>query len=156
MNINKMTRKQFEALPHRKWNKNVVCTSIIILPSQHLHESGYRYMDFVAVNGTKPICLLSGCSDVVHIDGISGRAKGNTVSRWSIDCLPKSGLLRIWPASKRILCTEAVSSFEIFAVGLKGSLEEPNLAAARVVLALIESWEREDGDYDAEVWNSFE
>jgi hypothetical protein len=90
-----------------------------------MHESGYRLMDFVAVKGGEPVCLLSGCSDVIHFDGIGGFGYGwlekhNGIpklippSGWNIDCLPKSGLLSIWTRNGRILCGPALSSFEIF------------------------------------------
>lgn len=93
-----------------------------------MHDSGYRCMDFVAVSEKgEPICRLSGCSDVVHIDGIGGFGdrwleKYGTVpkrippSGWSIDCLAKSGLLRLFPSTRKIKCGMALSSFEIYAV----------------------------------------
>ncbi len=127
--VTQMTRKEFDALPHRgSWDEEVVCTSIVILPgrSRDMHDSGYRCMDFVAVDGNKPICRLSGCSDVIHIDGIGGYGLGGICknfgksrdnSAWSIDCLPKSGLLRLWPTAKPFVkpgC--ALSSFDLFAV----------------------------------------
>jgi len=126
MNIDKMTRKQFEKLPHREWSEEVVCDSIIILPLKEMHDSGYRCMDFVAVKENKAICLLSGGSDVIHIDGIAGLGKdwlkkyGSVPrlippSEWSIDCLPKSGLLRLWPGHRKMSCGPALSSFEVFA-----------------------------------------
>lgn len=127
MNITEMTKKDFESLRHRNRDENVICDSIIILPSRRLHDSGYRCMDFVAVKDIEPICLLSGCSDVIHIEGVGGYGdnwlnKYNNVpslvppSSWSIDCLPKSGLLRIWPSSRKIRCGSALSSFEIFSI----------------------------------------
>ena len=129
MNINEMTRKELEILPHRKWNASVEFNSLIILPgrARDKHDSGYRCMDFVAVTGNGPQCLLSGCSDAIHIDGIGGYGKdwlrkyGTVphvvpVSGWAIDCLPKSGLLRIWPSSEKMTCGPALSSFEIYAL----------------------------------------
>ena len=124
-----MTRKEFELLPHRKWDEEIICNSLIILPgrAKDKHDSGYRSMDFVAVINSKPKCLLSGCSDVIHIDGIAGLGD-NWVNKyggvpklippsgWSIDCLPKSGLLRMWPSSGKIKCAPALSSFEIYAL----------------------------------------
>jgi len=124
-NVDTMTRKQFDALPFREgWSTPVECDCIIILPTRKRHESGYRCMDFVAVRKNEAICRLSGSSDVIHIDGIGGYGKlvGNGLpkfippSGWSIDCLPKSGLLRMWPSSNRIECSGAYSSFEIFAL----------------------------------------
>jgi hypothetical protein len=120
------TRKEFEAVPYRDdWGVEVICDSLVILPSRRLHDSGYRAMDFIAIKGGKPLCRLSGCSDVIHINGIGGHGhrwleRYGTVPKlvpahgWSIDCLPKSGLLHIF-CDKKIICGSALSSFEIFA-----------------------------------------
>ena len=123
-----MTREDFEALPGRFWDKDIgEFDALIILPSEQkeeLHESGYRFMDFVAVRDNEPICKLSGCSDVIHLDGIGGFGKNwleehKTVpktikpSGWNMDCLPVSGLLRLW-SNKKLTVGIALSSFEIF------------------------------------------
>ena len=129
MNIDEMTRKDFEALPFRKnWDSSVECDSIIILPgrSKDIHDSGYRKMDFVAVKDNKPICLLSGRSNVIYIDGIGGCGLNwlevyKTVPScipprsWNIDCLKKSGLLRLFCIGTTMIAGEALSSFEIYA-----------------------------------------
>jgi len=133
MNISEMTRKDFESLPRRKWDEEVVFNSLIILPGQakNKHDSGYRCMDFVAITESGPQCLLSGCSDVIHIDGIGGfgddwlNKYGKVPSMvppsgWSIDCLPKSGLLRLWPTSGKMKCGPALSSFEIYSLKKNG------------------------------------
>ena len=156
-NINEMTRKEFEALPHREWNEQIKFNSMIILPDKvnkrhiilhnircwiarkfylnepeayevpGIHDSGFRCLDFVAVRDNTPICLLSGCSDVIHIDGIGGYGN-NWLKRygivpnlvpttgWSIDCLSVSGLLRIWPNASNMTCGTALSSFEIYSL----------------------------------------
>ena len=127
--IEDMTIEDFRALPERKWDKEITCTSIIILPAdetEELHDSGYRFLDFVAVKGSSAICRLSGISDVAHLDGIGGYGyKWSSVNSgvpkmvrppgWTIDCLPKSGLLRMWPSSGVIKAGPAMSSIEIFA-----------------------------------------
>ena len=130
-NINDMTRKELDALPYREGlGDKIEFTSMVILPGRikDMHESGYRCMDFVAVMGEEPICRLSGCSDMIHIDGIGGYGKDwleryGTVpamvnrTGWSIDCLRKSGLLRMWPSSRRMTtCDYPSSSFEIYAL----------------------------------------
>lgn len=37
-----------------------------------LHDSCFRCMDYVAVVKNEAVCRLSGCSDVLHIEGIGG------------------------------------------------------------------------------------
>jgi hypothetical protein len=120
------TRAQFEALPSRKWSEDIgPFDSMIVLPSRRKHDSGYRCMDFVAVRDGKPLCKLSGCSDVIHMQGIGG------YGRWlenyggvpymvppvdfSIDCLPVSGLLQIFSHRYSLEAGEALSSFELYA-----------------------------------------
>ncbi len=126
--ISKMTRKEFDAVPLRNWNDDIgPFRSMVILPGRikDMHDSGYRAMDFVAVDDKdKPICRLSGCSDVIDIEGIGGLGKDwyktpadkrhvpNT--GWIIDCLPKSGLLRIFSGRGNMTVGPALSSFEIY------------------------------------------
>lgn len=156
--INKMTRKEITAVPHREsWDTDVHCDSLIIVPAEiqrksvqkyrvrlltsrifswvkrpdlwdieGMHDSGYRCMTFVAVKNNKPICRISGCSDVIHIDGIggyghrwyskySGVPKMVPPTDWNIDCLAESGLLRMFNGERNILCGASLSSFEIYA-----------------------------------------
>lgn len=124
------TRKEFEALPRPDsfWNNIGEVDSLVILPCKRKHDSGYRLMEFVAIQGGKPTYLLSGCSDVIHFSGIGGynstgdnlpeymrRIKTQTipVSGWKIDCLPISGLLRIMNDRKMIVGA-SISDFEIY------------------------------------------
>jgi hypothetical protein len=120
-----MTRAEFDKVPLRKnWSKEVDCDGIVILPQRRMHDSGYRCMDFVAVKKGFPVCRLSGCSDVIHFDGIGGRGLHGRIGEvikgipidWNIDCLPKSGLLHIFTHGYKIRAGAALSSFEIFAL----------------------------------------
>lgn len=82
-------------------------------------------MDFVAVKDGKCLCRLSGCSDVIHIGGIGGFNQTDWAERyqgvpsnippvgWSIDCLKKSGLLRLFTTEK-LTVGMALSSFAIY------------------------------------------
>ena len=130
--VSNMTKKDFEAVPYRKkFDEDIgLFDSLVILPTRHKHDSGYRCMDFVAVREGKPICRLSGCSDVIHFDGIGGYGfdwveKYGGVPKtiepvsWNIDCLPKSGLLQIFCGVHRLKAGCALSSFEIFAIKKK-------------------------------------
>ena len=127
MKVNEMKRKDFEGLPHRNWSEDVIFDSMVIMPGKanDLHDSGYRCMDFVAVVKGEAICLLSGGSDVINLDGIGGYGKDwltknegvpnmVPIAGWSIDCLPKSGLLRIF-CNKYMECDPALSSFSVYA-----------------------------------------
>jgi hypothetical protein len=122
----------------RTWTrKQFVCDCIVVLPMKKMHGSGYRLMDFVAIKDGKPLCKLSGCSDVIHIDGIGGSGyrydRLNPTQRyfdltkqkaWSIDCLAKSGLLRMWASYNDLICGPSLSSFEIWAVREEVKKEE--------------------------------
>lgn len=127
---NEWTRKEFEALPRPNCFTNqeigeVDC--LIILPQKHRHDSGYRCMSFVTIQNNKPTYIISGCSDVIHLGGIGGyncqkagailsermTTKKIPIIEWSMDCLPVSGLLRIF-CNKKIYIGASLSSFEIF------------------------------------------
>jgi len=127
-NVNNMTKKDFIGLPHRAWDEEIICNSIVIIPMSgrkgDLHGSGFRCMDFVAVHHNEPLCLLSGCSDVIHINGIGGLGEYRREAGiphlieplgWSIDCLPKSGLLHLFSPGRLLKCGDALSGFEVFA-----------------------------------------
>ncbi len=115
--VSAYTRRELEALPTREWNSDVgVIDSLILLPLRRYHDSGYRCIDFIAVKDSKPFCRLSGCSDVLHIDGISASLNRRPRGIYSIDCLKKSGLFRIWNTDGKIEVGSALSSFEMFAV----------------------------------------
>ncbi len=126
--ISEMTREEFMELPYREsWDKPVLCDSLVILPLDELHDSGYHLMDFVACKNFEPICRVSGCSDVLNIDGIGGYGEDLDIfrrlvqaKRWSIDCLKESGLLRLFSGSNyeiKVGC--ALSNLEIYGVTLE-------------------------------------
>jgi len=113
MDVCDVTVEEFLQLKRREWDEDIGgFDSLIILPRDTLHDSGYLCMDFVAVKDGKPLCRLSGCSDVLHIGGIGGSSHR---CDWSIDCLPTSGLLRMF-CHRKLRCGVALSSFEVFAI----------------------------------------
>lgn len=88
-----MTKEDFNKVPKRdnRWSDFGEFRSLVIIPLDYEHDSGWMCMDFVAVNDEgEPICRLSGCSDVLTFDVTGERGK-----RWSIDCLP-CGYLRLF------------------------------------------------------------
>ena len=124
MNIFDMTKEDFEKVPERGgWARDIgEFNSLVIIPQGYAHDSGFMCMDFVAVSKDgEPICRLSGCSDVLNLDGIGGygNCRGSGLQNliepkgWSIDCLP-CGYLRLFSRST-MTAGAALSSFEIYA-----------------------------------------
>lgn len=125
------TRKEFEALPHADWKNEIgEVDCLIILPTRRKHDSGFRCMEFVTIQSGKPTWIVSGISDVIHLAGTGGwnvgahnynehtldlRMYSGQVPRvcWSIDCLPVSGLLRLF-CGNRLYIGRSLSSFEVF------------------------------------------
>ena len=123
MKVTTMTREDFQSIPERPHFDSPVQPfySLVIIPQEEMHESGFRCMDYVAVKRDgEPIIRLSGCSDVLEIDGIGGYGDwhgkpipdSRPIQGWKIDCLP-CGYLRLF-CNGRIKAGNAVSSFEIF------------------------------------------
>lgn len=119
--IMEMKKADFLEVPHAKWNELVEnFSSLVIIPTKRKHDSGYMCMEFCAVDeNNKPIKRLSGCSDILHIDGIGGYGKWRDQiptalppKGWSIDCIP-CGYLRIFN-ERKLSSGVALSSFEIF------------------------------------------
>jgi hypothetical protein len=128
----KWTRKEFEALPTPKSYTNEEIgevDSLVILPERHYHDSGWRCMSFVTIQNGVPTYRISGCSDVINLGGIGGynfqgmsdcessnRIKSQTVpnANWHIDCLPVSGLLRIFSGKYKLYVGASLSDFELF------------------------------------------
>ncbi len=123
--ISQMTVEEFEALPHISAEEAGEFQSLIILPTDDVHDSGYACMDFIPCRGEKPLGRLSGYSDALHINGIGGYGphwleKNKGLPRqvvpigWTMDCLPQSRLMRLfWHGP--LTASDPLSSFEIFA-----------------------------------------
>ena len=89
-----------------------------IVPMEELHDSGYRCMKFILERDNDIVGAVSGWSDVVHVNGIGGYGtygddfmsalKSQMVPRvgMSMDCLPKSGCVRFFCDSDRIMKAE--------------------------------------------------
>lgn len=133
MNIKEMTREDFQKVPFRdSWCcKLPPFKSIVIIPTDERHDSGWQCMEFVGVDeNMEPVVRMSGCSDVINIDGIGGYGQWNDeiprsrpIQAWSIDCLPKSGYLRLF-CNGQIVVGHDLSSFEIFWKQREGENQE--------------------------------
>ncbi len=87
MNINKMTRAEFEALPNIE-KCNGVVESFILLPNTQIHhDSGYRCFNAIAIDKEGEILGKCRSYDVLNLEAIRFM---------TIDCLKKSKLFRVW------------------------------------------------------------
>jgi len=78
---------------------------VVLVPMRKTHESGFRCMKFILVRHGEIVGAVSGWSDVMHINGIGGYGKdfNETIktrkvdlTSWKIDCLAKSGCMRLF------------------------------------------------------------
>ncbi|WP_138485470.1 hypothetical protein [Dyadobacter bucti] len=115
-----MTLQELKKVPERGPFEDIGdFDSLIILPTKELHDSGYRAMEFIAVNNGVPLCRLSGYSDALHIEGMLGSGmlgpgllpkQIKDTSQWTIDCLAKSGLLRLFCRHQKLVAGDDQSS----------------------------------------------
>lgn len=121
MNILDMKKSDFKSLPRFDWekynNKEIKFDSLIIIPTTHKHDSGYKCMEYCAVKNGEPIGIFGGYSDVMHLDGIGGYGKPFSTEfnhkAWNIDCLP-CGYLHLWCSGYRLVASGCLSDFELY------------------------------------------
>lgn len=89
MDINEMTRKQFEELPKLEYFKTYDCDSIVLLPSRLHHDSGFNCYTVIVCNKWNAV----GKMDMYDTASIIMESKYNRVG---IDCLRGSSLMRIF------------------------------------------------------------
>jgi hypothetical protein len=118
--IDQMTRKEIAAISRRAWTEELHgVTAIVIIPTRRKHDSGYMCIDYVACMPGKYV--MCGGGDVIHLEGIGGYGykwslnggvpKMIPPSAFDIDCLPKSGYLRLFVSGDRkIVCESDLSS----------------------------------------------
>lgn len=103
-NIKDFTYKEFLKMKYFQ-NKNEF-TSFVIVPTKEIHYSGYRCMKFILIDEEKIVGVVGGYSDVIHFNGIGGKGKfledapNPKGYAYKIDCLPKSGCLRVFIGKK--------------------------------------------------------
>lgn len=122
MDILSMTKQDFDNVERVKCLHSINCASIIIIPLNEIHESGFAMMDFVAVDDERhPICRWSTGADVLSIDGSGGYGKlplgpflpiTRPIQAWCIDCIP-CGYLRLF-CNSYIKIAGGYSSFNIY------------------------------------------
>ena len=110
-NIMEYTRKELLALPHRNWNDVTSYSSILLVPTYKLHDSGWRPIAIVGCkdDGT-PKEIAAFCDDVqwqtIRTDyGIS------------MDMIPKTNICRFHSRRMRFQVGVSLSSTDVKIVG---------------------------------------
>ena len=88
--IDRMTRKDFDLLPHRvTWNMETIYDTILLFPTKRKHDSGYACMMIVGVvDGHAVEIAANGCDDICwHLPAKSHEYTPNLRN----DCILKNG-----------------------------------------------------------------
>lgn len=116
------TKEEFENLDYFKPTGEF--NGIVIIPTNEMHESGYRCMKFALVNYGEVVGCVGGGSDIIRLNGIGGYGNFENYEKtlktgltkrvdWSIDCLP-NGLIRLFCSSKLELDDFICSDFNLY------------------------------------------
>lgn len=98
-----------ENLPEVKYKLKF--DSVIILPTEDMHNSGFRIMNFILLDkNLNPIAKATGGADVFRLN--------INPSAWHIDCLP-CGLLRFFHVYKSSVVLFNGNEFEIYSADRK-------------------------------------
>lgn len=96
--INEYTYEELLAIKNCEPTKPF--NNIIIVPTEDIHDSGFRCMKFVLELRGEFVGCVSGWSDVIHFNGIGGRGRWPYQEPYKpidykIDCLKESRCIRI-------------------------------------------------------------
>lgn len=99
--LNEITLQEFLEMPSKKPDRPF--TSVVIVPTDEIHESGFRCMKFILAFNGEIVGVVYTCSDVVWPNGIGNRGKYWTAENFErvpytglhIDCLAESRCVRI-------------------------------------------------------------
>lgn len=121
MKINEFTIDRLTEIPNYIFPDDSEYDSVVIVPSNNIHESGWRCMHYLFCKKDDIICRAGGGSDALHLNGIGGC--GNLFESellpnfslpngWVVDCT-LSGFIRLH-ANRAITIGGGISDFEIF------------------------------------------
>ena len=130
MTIFELNLENINELPLIDWNTkdDGLYTSVVIVPTGEIHDSGYQCMQFVFCRGTEALKRVDRGSDVLHLDGIGGYGEmleymGRRICPrdWAIDCTP-NGYLRLFSSRYDIKVGDGLSSFDIYTTDAEGRI----------------------------------
>jgi len=85
--LTQITLEEFQAM--EEFGQNNLFNEVIIVPTEDIHDSGYRCMKFVLALRGRIVGCVGGYCDIAH----PNMFKPTIVQ--GIDCLPKSSCIRL-------------------------------------------------------------
>lgn len=110
------TRKELLELPSRHWASETTYSSLLMLASGCLHDSGWGSITLIGVNQGVPVEIITRHSDDIRFIVIEGcKMYGGIYPsfQYSIDCLPKISAFHIWSRDHNFTVGIALSSIDI-------------------------------------------
>ena len=105
-----MTRKQFLALPVRKWDKASIYDSLYIVPSYYKHhDSGYRVMAVVGTMQKQGPVEIAALCDVIDWDRAPGLERCAVMNEMD----PSTNILHVWSHTCRFRVGPSLSTSQI-------------------------------------------
>ena len=126
--LNEITLKEFQDM--ECFGQNETFNDVIIVPTDDIHDSGYRCMKFILVRRREIVGCVGGGCDVVHPNGIGNMGLPLNLDMYrqgfipalnmSIDCLKESGCVRLMFGDNALKCEEFIcSDFLFYLMGKK-------------------------------------
>lgn len=131
MNNNWMSVEDMLKLPKRPWDQKSVYDSIYIVPTDMIHDSGYRLMAIVGAKNRKPVEIAAYCDDLAWTydrDMLKSLVQVLEGSDFPVPMLlrcdmdPVSNVTRVWAGmGTRIEVGVSLSSTEVKVVKSKSN-----------------------------------
>lgn len=114
-NINHMTKEELLSFPEREWNKTSEYGSILILPRNEEHDSGWNMMYIIGLNEKQePFeVVASSCDDIEWSTTFVDRAGKYILSQMRCDCCMESGAIRFWCRGAKLRVGDSLSTITI-------------------------------------------
>ncbi len=126
LDLNDLSLEQFEAIQTKPGQDDIECDGIVVLPTDEIHESGHRVIEFVTIHKREALFRIAGSGynkhDVFNLEdqrGTSTRTPSGDsetitpLPEWQCDFLSKSGLLHIWPYCGKLIIGRDTATLHI-------------------------------------------
>ena len=118
--IKEYTAQELLALPVRDWDKTSQYDSILLLPSNIVHDSGYQCMVIIRIINHTPIEIACNCCDDIEWIAPDAIKVGNLypIGQMRMDCLPTSKAFHAWNRGIKFQVESALSSITIEVINI--------------------------------------